>query len=313
MSEAEPEPHKEPRILRIYLDPTMLQLAREGGFGFVNRITETFEAEDFRVDLVRNSFDQRARSGARNGYSLFHMDDPFHTKALTMRKAYYYPYWRIEPTAERWDFAVAQKSFDPGEIDTDLAASWFADWRKWLFKKGPSEARKEGVIYVALQGLLAEHRSFQSMSPLEMIHAVQDYAGARKIILGLHPGETYSDAELAALETISTKDARVTVQTGRMEEALRSCDLVVTQNSTAALSGLFFGKPAALFARSDFHHLLPSTFEQSPEEAMAQAEGLALPFAAYLYWFVELNSIKADAPDAGDKILAICRANGWQI
>lgn len=303
----------EPRILRIYLDPTMLRLAREGGFGFVSAVTKTFEAQGFRVDLVRNSYDQRAKSGARRGYSLFLMDDPFHTKALTMRKAYYYPFWRIEATSERWEFDVAHKSFDPGEIDTILAQNWYEKWRKWLFKKGPSEATRDRMIYVPLQGLLNDHRSFQTMSPLNMIQEVQQYAGDRRILLGLHPGETYEPEELAALETICAEDSRISVQTGGMEDALKTCDFVVTQNSTAALSAMFFGKPAALFAKTDFHHILPNVGDHGPKEAMRIAEGAALPYAPYLYWFIQLNAIKADEEGAGPKIIAACHRHGWEI
>ncbi len=291
----------------------MLRLAREGGFGFVSQVTAAFESQAFRVDLVRNSFDQRAKSGARRGYSLFLMDDPFHTKALTMRKAYYYPFWRIEASAKRWEFAVAQRSFASSEIDTVHAQNWLGKWRKWLFKSGPTEAHKSGVIYVALQGKLREHRSFQSMSPMDMISAVQDHAGARKIVLGLHPGETYSDDEQALLETVSRSDPRVSVQTGRMEEALKTCDLIVTQNSTAALSGMFFGKPSALFALSDFHHVLPSALDLGAHEAMTAAETIDIPFAQYLYWFVQLNSIKADDPEAQGQIIETCKGFDWQI
>ena len=127
----------EAKILRIYLDPDMRDMAQRGDFGFVSRVTRAFEGEGFRVELRKNSFEERAKSGARHGYSLFLMDDPFHEKALTMRRAYYYPFWRIEPTAKRWEFDVARKRFDPAEIDTDMANEWYRNWRRWLFKGAP--------------------------------------------------------------------------------------------------------------------------------------------------------------------------------
>ncbi|WP_298499207.1 hypothetical protein [uncultured Maritimibacter sp.] len=302
----------EPRILRIYLDPNMLASAQAGTFGFVRVMTEAFEAEDFRVELRKNSFEERMKSGARNGYSMFLMDEPFHEKALTMRKAYYYPFWRIENVAERWEFAVAHRAFDPAEIDPVKARKWFGDWRKWIFRKLPERAEKLGLIYVPLQGRLLEHRSFQTMSPLEMIGAVQAQAGDRRILLGLHPGEAYSEDEITAVTAIAKADPRVTLQTGGMEEALRTCDLVVTMNSTAALSGYFFQKPAVLFAKSDFHHVMPNVAALGVDEAFRRAEAETPDFAAYLYWFIQLNSIKADAPGAGDAILATCRAH-WSF
>lgn len=303
----------EPRILRIYLDATMLQMAREGAFGFVNRVCEAFQAQGFRVDLVRDTEVERLKSATRRGYALFVMQDPFHPRALSMRRAYYYPYWRIEKSAKRWEFEVARKSFDPAGIDSDTAAEWHARWGRFLFRKRPSRAERSGMIYVPLQGRLLEHRSFQAMSPVEMIAQVQARAGLRKILLGLHPGETYGDDELAAVQQIADKDSRVTLQTGGMEEALRLCDLVVTQNSAAALSGFFFKKPALLFAESDFHHAMPQVARVGVDEAFRMAEQSPPAFAEYLYWFIELNSIKADTPEAPGKIVETCRRAGWEV
>lgn len=304
----------EARILRIYLDDVMLDMAQRGEFGFVARVTKAFEGIGFRVELRRNSFQERLKSAARNGYSLFLMDDPFHPKSLTMRKSYYFPFWRIEATPKRWEFEVAKKTFDPAGIDTDVAMDWVGNWRKWLFKRGPETAERTGLIYVALQGKLLEHRSFQSMSPIDMIAEVQARAGDKRILLGLHPGEDYSDEERATLDAIAANDPRVMVQTGGMEEALRVCDFVITQNSAAALSGFFFEKPAILFGECDFHHQMPRVSQVGVDEAWAHLEGTPPAYAEYLYWFVALNSIKADVEgEAEAKILATCKRFGWDV
>jgi hypothetical protein len=304
----------EARVLRIYLDDVMFDMAQRGEFGFVARVTKGFEEVGFRVELRRNSLAERLKSGARHGYSLFHMDDPFHPKSLTMRKSYYFPYWRIEATAKRWEFAVARKTYDPAEVDTDLAAHWYGNWRKWLFGSGPAQAERSGMIYVPLQGKLTEHRSFQTMSPLDMVAEVQARAGSRHILIGLHPGETYSDEELAALDTIREGDSRIAVETGGMEAALRNCDFVITQNSAAALSGFFFGKPAMLFAESDFHHQMPRVSELGVNEAWRRLERAEPDYAKYLYWFIYLNAIKADEEGVAERrILDTCAQYGWQI
>lgn len=304
----------EARILRIYLDDVMLDMAQRGEFGFVARVTKAFEGTGFRVELRRNSFQERLKSAARNGYSLFLMDDPFHPKSLTMRKSYYFPFWRIEATPKRWEFEVAKKTFDPAGIDTDVAQNWIGNWRKWLFKQGPENAERTGMVYVALQGKLLEHRSFQTMSPIDMIVEVQARAGDKRILLGLHPGEDYSDEERAMLDAIAANDPRVTVQTGGMEEALRVCDFVITQNSAAALSGFFFEKPAILFGECDFHHQMPRVSRLGVDEAWRQLESTPPAYAEYLYWFVALNSIKADVEgEAEAKILATCKRFGWDV
>lgn len=303
----------EARILRIYLDPVMLGMAREGTFGFVNRVIEAFESAEFKVELVRDTDAERLKSAARRGYSLFLMKDPFHPRALSMRKAYYYPYWRIEKSAERWAFDVAQKLFNPSEIDPHIAKKWGGDWGRYLFSDAPARAVREPLIYVPLQGKILQHRSFQSMAPLEMIHEVQAQADDRRVVLGLHPGETYEPEEIAALEALRTADSRITLQTGGMEEALRCCEIVATQNSTAALSGFFFHKPAILFAKSDFHHQMPGVADLGVDEAFRQAAETEPDYARYLYWFIHLNAIKADEPEAPARIIQTCRARGWEI
>lgn len=303
----------EPRLLRIYLDPVMLKMGREGTFGFVNRVREAFEGAGFRVDLVRDTEAGRLKSAARRGYSLFLMKEPFHPRALSMRRAYYYPYWRIEKSAERWAFDVARKSFDPAVIDPHTAETWAANWGRYLFGDAPVRAEREPMIYIPLQGRLSEHRSFQSMSPLDMIREVQARTGDRRIVLGLHPGETYAADEIAALEALTRADSRISLQTGGMEEALRRCEMVVTQNSSAALSGFFFQKPAILFAKSDFHHQMAGVAELGVDGAFQAAREQTPDFARYLYWFIHLNAIKADEPDAPERILSRCRDHGWDV
>lgn len=300
-------------ILRIYLEPVMLEMAREGKFGFVNKVRLAFEGRGFDVALVEDTDADRLKSAAQSGYSLFLMKDPLHPRALSMRKAYYYPFWRIEASVKRWEFQVAKAAFRPGQLDAQVATRWFNRWRGYLFGKAPAQAEKAGFIYVALQGRLRDHRSFQTMSPLEMIAEVQARAGSRKILLGLHPGEHYSPKELAAVERIEASDPRVTLQMGGMEEALRACDFTVTQNSTAALSGFFFRKPAILFGETDFHHAMARVSKLGVDEAWNRVENANPPYARYMHWFIQMNAIKADEADAPAQILDTCRAHGWNV
>lgn len=301
------------RVLRIYLEPDECQRARDGGFPFMTKIKLAFEERGFRVDFVRNSDEERIKSADRRGYALFFMDDPFHDRALTLRRAYFYPFWRIENTDRRWEFQVARKIFDPGEIDTDIARKWADDWRKWLFKGKVADPVRAGAVYIPLQGRLLEHRSFQTMSPLDMVRETIAHEPERRILIGLHPGETYDKADLAPFHEIAAANPRISLQTGGMEEALRVCDYVITQNSAAALSGFFFRKPAVLFARIDFHHIGANVAELGVEGAFEAARTAAPAFDSYLYWFIQMNAIKADDEDAGDRILAAVRSFGWDV
>lgn len=64
---------------------------------------------------------------------------------------------------------------------------------------------------------------------------------AKRIIATLHPKEVYSDAEISTLEAIADRDPLLEVRMGEMERLLPACDCVVTQNSSAAFNGYFFG------------------------------------------------------------------------
>ncbi len=301
------------KILRVYLDPEPLQRARQGKFNFVNKIATVLEGRGFRVEYRKNSDLERLASGARNGYALFLMDDPLHDRALTIRRSYFYPFWRIEASAKRWEFEVAKKPFDPREVDTDIAKAWADDWRKWLFKGAASAITTDGPIYVPLQGRLLQHRSFQAASPVEMVDQVATRFPDMPVLATLHPAETYAQAERDALETLRTRHQNLTVTTGQMNEALATCRFVVTQNSSAALFGYFFAKPAMLFGRIDFHHIAANVHELGVQDAFETVQNMAPDFDRYLYWFTMLNAIRADAEDCEDQILHILRKRGWQV
>ncbi len=301
------------RILRIYLEKAEVARARAGNYNMMNRIKAAFVGRGFRVEFVQNTPQQRLKSATRNGYSLFFMEDPFHARALNLRLAYYFPYWRIEETAERWAFDIALKDYDSARLETNLAHEWANRWRGFLFKGKAAKPVRDGVVYVPLQGRLLERRSFQQAAPIEMIEHVLEQDQGRKILLGLHPKETYSDREIAALETVLAKNPRLSIIRGNMEEALRVCDYVVSENSAAALSGMFFGKPAILFAKVDFHHIALNVADLGVSDAFAQVEAHRPDFDTYLHWFIALNSIKADAAEAEVQILEAVRRHGWQV
>lgn len=303
----------QPKILRVYLDPVPLKQARKGEFGILNRIRAALEPRGFRIEWRENSEGERIVSATRRGYALFLMDDPLHSRALTLRKAYYYPFWRIEASGQRWEFEIARKAFDPAETDPIQAQNWVFKWRNWLFKqKGMKGVTRDGPVYVPLQGRLLEHRSFQAASPIEMIRAVQGSTD-KPILLGLHPGEDYSDGELAAVQALADADPRMSLQMGGMVEALRVCDYVVTQNSTAALSGFFFHKPAVLFGQIDFHHQMQNVHVLGQDRALFDVKTATPAFDQYLHWFIQENAIKADAPEADAQIIATLQRRGWEV
>ena len=295
----------------VYLDGDMLVSAREGRHNYMNKLSQAFESAGARVVFRENTLLERIASAGRDGYSLFHMEEPFHDRALTTRRAYVYPFWRIEASARRWEWEVAQTAFDPDAVDPEEAARFCRFWRRRLF--GDLEGSREGFVYVPLQGLLLDHRSFQTMAPVEMLRRTAEADPHREILVGLHPKERYLPEEHAALERLEAETPRLQITDAAPEVLLAACDYVVTQNSALAFSGYFFAKPAVLFARIDFHHIAANVAELGVEDAVRAARDALPPYERYIHWFLQQMSINAGKEDAPARILAAVRRRGWKM
>jgi len=298
--------------LRIYLHRELLEQARNGNHRFLRLIDEAVSGQGWDVSYHRDSAEERLKSASRRGKSLFHMDDPYHGNALTFRMAYYMPFWRIEASAKRWEWDVARAGFTPDDLDKAQARSFFRFWQNRLFGERATDISKEGFVYVPLQGRLLDHRSFQSMAPVEMILSALEQEPDLPFVLTLHPNETYSNDERAILDEICEAHPRVIIGEQDWLTYLSECNYVVTQNSSAALAAMFFKKPSVLYARVDFHHICGNVSEQGAEGAfdfMRQPHD----FESYIYWFLQLNAINAGKDNVHDQILNRLRDHGWQI
>lgn len=294
--------------LRIYLQGNMLETSRAGTFNFMNVLRSAVEGAGWQVEFHETGAAARARAPRQGGYALFHMEPPTHDRALTFRRAYHYPFWQIETLPQRWRFQVAQSRFDADAIDP-AAARDFAERLRARVLPGPPPRRGQTVL-VPLQGLIRRCRSFQTMSPLDMLEAA--CASARPVTATLHPGEIYDAADMQALERIARQHPNLTIG-GNTAQILRDCAFVVTQNSAVAFDGYLLGKPAVLFGQIDFHHIGLNVAELGAERALALAETHQPPFEAYLFWFLQQNAVNASRPDAGEQILQRMRRGGWPI
>ncbi|QBF29611.1 hypothetical protein [Thalassococcus sp. S3] len=296
-----------PPTLCFYLEDGLRQSAEAGQHNFIGKV----------ADICRESgFDIRfAPLGARPDpqvYALYHMVAPPHDRALTMRRVYYYPFWAIEPVAERWHWSVAQASFDPGMVQRPQANAFYERWQTRLFGDLACSTSRDGFVYVPLQGKLLRHRSFQTCAPIDMLKAVLEH-DPRPVIATLHPKEVYSARERRKLSQLAERYPRLTVTTGRMEECLSGCDYVVTQNSSAAFAGYFFGKPAVLFARIDFHHIAANVAELGIRSALTDGPEMAPDYAGYVHWFWQVMSINAGHAGAEDQIRMRLKRAGWPM
>lgn len=295
-------------ILRVYLEGSMLDTARNGRFNFANVLKAAVEGAGWHLEWHETGPEARRQAPRQPGHALFHMEAPTHARALTFRRAYHYPFWQIEPVQQRWRFGVARAAFRPQQIDPDAARA-FADRLRARVLPGPPP-RKGDAVLVPLQGHIRRCRSFQTMSPVEMLAAA--CTTGRPVIATLHPRENYDAGDHRALRDLAARHANLTIG-GDTMRALRDCAFVATQNSAVAFDGYLLGKPAVLFAQIDFHHIGLNVADLGAETALARAESHAPDFDRYLYWFLQERAINASRPEAGARILAAMRAGGWPI
>lgn len=301
------------KILRIYLDNVPRERAERGAFNIMNRIQNAFEGQGFKFEYRKNSTTERAKSATRRGYSLFYMDEPFHSRSLTLRKAYFYPFWRIENSAKRWEWEIAKSPFEPENIDAEKARSFFNTWRRRVLPDLDDQISNGGYVYVPLQGRLLERRSFQSMSPMDMIQAVLSYDTSRQIIITLHPAEVYTPEELEALKQLVDRSPNLLLSKQKSEILIAGCDYIVTQNSGVALMGYLARKPAVLFGEIDFHHIAANAHRDGAEAALSQVLEIQPDYEKYIYWFLFQTAINGGSEHAETQILESVRKFGWNI
>lgn len=291
--------------LYLHLPSPMREDAARGDVNIVNRIAKAVAPSGY--DLV---FCGEEEALGADGLHLLHMREPEAPNTLTLRRAYTYPFWQIEATNQRWNFDVAKAVFDPSKIEADQARPFFRRWREKFLGAGPT--RREGFIFMPLQGRLGLHRSFQAMSPLAMIEATLAADPKREVRATLHPREVYEPADLAKLDALAARFPRFRCIKSEARDLILSCDYVVTQNSSVALHGFFAKKPAVLFAGIDFHHIAGSVLRDGVATAFETLEE-PRDYAAYLFWFFKLNCVNGGAPEAEAQILARFRRHGWPV
>lgn len=297
----------------FYLHPKLRKQAEQGKHNFIARMCDVLRAAGQEVLFDKANEMARLRAMARPGRGIFLMEKPVNTRSLTIRRTYIGPFWRIEAVPERWDWPVAQTVFDPRIVDAEKAANFYRFWQKRLFDDAVQQTRRDGFIYVPLQGRLTTQRSFQHTSPIDMIRAVLRHDPTRPVIATLHPSETYSSEDQQALDVLATENDRLFIRKGEPARCLQTCDYVVTQNSGTAFQGYFFGKPAILFGKSDFHHIALNVADIGEQAAFDAVLAHKPDYAAYLYWFLQMNAINAGRPEAQDQIATVLRGHGWPV
>lgn len=294
--------------LHLHVNPDQVQRHAEGKGGVLNVVTEA--VADCGWDIAIHSVTVTNAIPSAKGHHLFYSQDVIGGNSLNLRRCYRDPFFCIEPTNERWDYEVAHKTFDPAEVKSGFRG-FMGFWRPRVL--GEMQPKREGYVLIPLQGRLLQHRSFQSMSPIDMIRTTLRAERNRPVLATLHPKEVYSPEERHALAEITAEHPRFTLSTQSTITLLAGCDYVVTENSGVALTGYFAEKPAVLFAGIDFHHIAGSVLREGVDRAFARALGPAPDFDRYLYWFFALNAIPYWDRDAKTRIIERLRQFGWPL
>ena len=288
-------------VASVHLDPPTLDSVRAGGFNFLQRLRKAVESAGWRIEW-------RSEGEAPQAHSLWHMRAPAGSGGLIFRRTYHYPFWHIEAVPERWHWPVARAAFDAEAVPVEPARRFTGRLAARVLP-GPPPTR-DGPALVPLQGRLSQHRSFQTMSPLAMVEAIGRSGHPARVTL--HPRESYADDELRALDRIIAAHPSLDMAEGTAA-LLRCCAFVATQNSAVAFDGFLLGKPAVLFAQSDFHHIALNVAQIGADEALARAATHRPAFERYLFWFLRIMAVNATAPDARQQVLAAMRRGGWPI
>lgn len=293
--------------MTFHLEETLRASAAAGQHNFINQVVDVLEKARFRVEfapLVENG-------ATSDGYSLTHMASPPGPRGLVFRRVYHYPFWQIDAVAQRWQWDVARADYE-ATLPAPDAERFFGYWQKRLFGTAAQDARRDGFVYVPLQGHLRRQRLFQVCTPLEMLGHLLDHTD-QPVVATLHPKEDYSIADRAALRNLEERHPRLTIEAGQMERWLTACDYVVTQNSAVAFSGYFFRKPAILFAPIDFHHIALRADLSALPEVFDRITRYRPDYAHYIWWFWQRQSINAGREDARDRIAARLRRFDWPV
>ena len=295
--------------VRFYMEPELCQRAQAGKHNFIGKLADVMRRGGLQVRY--EPFGMRGVPKGK-GKTMSHIKTPPDAQGLCFRRVYHYPFWQIEQSAERWTWDVAQSVFEPDPTDANEAARFYGFWQNRLFGEAPQKAKRGVYIYVPLQGKILAHRPFQICSLLAMVEHCLAQTDMQ-VVTTLHPNEHYENAEIVALEKLEKAHDRLTVQTGGMEDLLVGCDFIVTQNSSVAFNGYFFGKPSLLFRKADFHHIAVQAEIDDLAAGFAEVQQIRPDYAAYIHWFWQRNSINAGRLEATDMIAARLKRFGWPV
>jgi hypothetical protein len=297
------------RTTRIILEPWQLRKVHNGADRVVPRLVSVLKSEDFAVE-VQSKHDAVADFG---GYTIYDAAPSSLENSVTFWRAYHPSFFRIEKNTEMFWWDVMNNRFDPTEQNPRDSVGFFKAWQERLFGEAPHRVEQDGSILIPLQAHLLRKRRFQLCSPVNMIKQTAKRFPDRQILLTVHPRVNHSVEELAALLKIQSEYANVHLSERSSFDVLRTCDFVVTQNSSVGFFANFFCKPVVMFAPIDFYHIALNVKRLTAERAFDLVETHRPDYAGFVRWFWQEQSVNLRMGNAENRIRLKLRQNGWPI
>jgi len=230
--------------------------------------------------------------------------------ALNTALAYLPPYFHLDGRGVLAESSAGGAVYDEKEINPVLAASRFRGLQDRLVKKrrsryGPKEEYTnlpEGCIAVFLQGDNPHRQGTAYCDNETLLRTVVEHAGGRRVVVKAHPiSRQLDDAQL--ILKLLQEGLPLEVTDANVHDILRQCDVTVSYNSAVSLEGFLHNKPAILFGKSDFHHVVevvrrPADYSTALEAALSKS----LDYAKYLHWYFSKHTLSVEDWQIDNKI-----------
>jgi hypothetical protein len=240
-----------------------------------------------------------------------------HVDVLIGAVAYLEGCWHLDPKGVLADSMIADLAFDPTLVDQGLATSYvedlktrFSDARfsRYHQRKNVEDIQPDSIV-IFLQGPPPYNRNQAFMSCEDMIRTVLDHAAQRPVYMKPHPNRKEEGLDL--IRQMKAEGYAPIKTNANVHDLLRQAAVTVSVNSAASIEGLLHGRPALLFARSDFAAAAQSvrSYEEFPA-ALERALTRSRDYTKFLYWYFT-QCLWLDDPDFEEHVLTRFSAMGF--
>lgn len=308
------------RVAVLHARPAMAAQIRAGDFGFFNRLIQVLRHQGHHVVITGLYRPPWLGWLSRRAVHLYRGPNRIwrRRRVFSIGKGYIQGYWYIDPAGYRDKSSIGERQFVRDDIPRDPAGILQRRLRRGLLNTGTSTrpqasrgaAVPEGAIAIMLQlRTLFEYRRGQVCSDAEMVRRVVAARGGRPVVIKLHPFGA-KPAVHRAVKDVLDPTGRVTVTEANVHDVLDAASLVVTQTSGAGFEALLHNKNVLLFARTDYITAATKLDRLADlPSAIETAIAAKVPHARFVYWFLEQNLFRHDAPDFAKRLAAVLDAD----